>query len=708
MGTIVLEKTTETLEEVVVNIKQPTIQKQAGKLVFNVENTSLSVGSTFDILKKTPGVVVVGESIQVKFSSPTIYINGKRVYLSSAEIVSLLQNVDASVIKSIEVITNPSSKYDAEAGTVLNIITSKVISIGYKGSINGRYEQAIFPKYSLGTSHFYKNNWINFYGSYSFNPRKDFKEDDNNIRFFEPDGSVNSLWGSNFKKVSRSKTHQANIITDFTLSEKQTLGISATILVSPNKTFNNTGFAEIFDAQRQLDSTFTTLSFLENDSSNLSFNLDYKIDLNNEGSNITTSVNYINYNNEQLQDVNTNYFLPNGTLLRNNSFFTNAKQQSNIFTGQVDLNTSLFSGGFKAGLKYSNIDTESSLDFFDTESNVFQFNESLSDDFNYKENIYSEYINYEKDWKQWNFTAGLRGEFTSINSISRSLGELNTQNYFELFPSASVTHKIDDNNTIGVSYKRTIQRPRYQSLNPFRYFITENNFNGGNPNLVPAIESKIMLSYDYKNKLFFELFYQNLKNNLSVLTFQDNESRTIRNIDTNLIKDFQYSLDITYINSFTSWWYFQAITSSFYLENEFFAIESPQETYSNDTFGFFAQMYSGLTISKERSLTSDVTLLYISNLISGSYDYKNQFTLSVSFRKSFWDKKASISAGVDDIFDTNNFPLASRYYNQDNGYFARAESRLFRVGFRYNFGNSRLRDNNRSSQSEEGNRLNND
>lgn len=100
--------------------------------------------------------------------------------------------------------------------------------------------------------------------------------------------------------------------------------------------------------------------------------------------------------------------------------------------------------------------------------------------------------------------------------------------------------------------------------------------------------------------------------------------------------------------------------------------------------------------------------MYISNLISGSYDYKNQFTLSVSFRKSFWDKKASISAGVDDIFDTNNFPLASRYYNQDNGYFARAESRLFRVGFRYNFGNSRLRDNNRSSQSEEGNRLNND
>src|SRR5690606_2591212 len=108
--------------EALVIAKMPTIKKTAGKLVFNVENTSLSVGSTMDLLKKTPGVVVIGESIQIKFSFPVIYINGKRVYLSSSEIVSLLENNDADNVKSIEVITNPSSKYDADAGTVLNII----------------------------------------------------------------------------------------------------------------------------------------------------------------------------------------------------------------------------------------------------------------------------------------------------------------------------------------------------------------------------------------------------------------------------------------------------------------------------------------------------------------------------------------------------------------------------------------------------------
>ena len=147
------------------------------------------------------------------------------------------------------------------------------------------------------------------------------------------------------------------------------------------------------------------------------------------------------------------------------------------------------------------------------------------------------------------------------------------------------------------------------------------------------------------------------------------------------------------------------VTSSFYLENEFFSVESAEERYSNDTFGFFAQMYSGLTISEDKTFRSDITLLYISNLISGSYDYKNQFSLSVSFRKSFWNNRASISMGVDDIFDTYNIPVSSKYYNQDNGYFARNESRLFRIGFRYNFGNARLSDNKRSSKTDEGERL---
>ena len=705
IGELILKTAVESLNTAVISLKRPTIQRTSEKLVFNVENSSLSVGNTFDLLKKTPGVVIIGEKIDVRFKSPTIYFNGKRVYLSSSEAVSLLRSIDASFIKSVEVITNPSAQFDAEAGVALNIITSKAVSIGYKGSVNGTYEQGVFSKYNVGTSHFYKNKWLNFYGSYGFSPRKDYKEDKNRIQFFEPNGDANSTWNTHFEKVTRSNAHQANVILDVNITPSQTLGVSANISASPNKTYNNSGLTEMYSAQQQLDSTFTTGSALGYDTSNLSFGLEYKIELDEDGSTITAASNYIDYNNEQTQSVMTNYFSPSNVLLRESSFNTDAIQSSKIYTGQVDLNTSLFSGDLKAGIKYSNIDTNSKLDFFDVENNETLLNSKLSDDFNYKENIYAQYVSYQIGSENWDLTAGLRGEYTVINATSICLGELDTQRYFKLFPTANIQYQLNENNGLGLSYKRAIKRPRYQSLNPFKYFITEYNYNAGNPNLVPSIENKITLSYDYKGKLFFDAYYQYFRNSLSILTFQDNQNNVLRNVDTNLISDFQYSFDLIFVDSIMPWWFLQLVTSTFYLENEFYSIESIEETYSNDTFGFYASLYSNFDLNKEGSLTADLNVLYISNMITGGYDYKNQFSTSVSVRKSFWDKRASITVGVDDMFNTTTIPVTTNYYNQDNSYFARAETRLFRLGFRYNFGNARLRDNSRNSRSAESDRL---
>ncbi len=705
IGELILKTAVESLNAAVISLKRPTIQRTSEKLVFNVENSSLSVGNTFDLLKKTPGVVIIGEKIDVRFKSPAIYFNGKRVYLSSSEVVSLLRSIDASFIKSVEVITNPSAQFDAEAGVALNIITSKAVSIGYKGSVNGTYEQGVFSKYNVGTSHFYKNKWLNFYGSYGFSPRKDYKEDKNRIQFFEPNGDANSTWNTHFEKVTRSNAHQANVILDVNITPSQTLGVSANISASPNKTYNNSGLTEMYSAQQQLDSTFTTGSALGYDTSNLSFGLEYKIELDEDGSNIAAASNYIDYKNEQTQSVMTNYFSPSNVLLRESSFNTDAIQSSKIYTGQVDLNTSLFSGDLKAGIKYSNIDTNSKLDFFDVENNETLLNSKLSDDFNYKENIYAQYVSYQIGSENWDLTAGLRGEYTVINATSICLGELDTQRYFKLFPTANIQYQLNENNGLGLSYKRAIERPRYQSLNPFKYFITEYNYNAGNPNLVPSIENKITLSYDYKGKLFFDAYYQYFRNSLSILTFQDNQNNVLRNVDTNLISDFQYSFDLIFVDSIMPWWFLQLVTSTFYLENEFYSIESIEETYSNDTFGFYASLYSNFDLNKEGSLTADLNVLYISNMITGGYDYKNQFSTSVSVRKSFWDKRASITVGVDDMFNTTTIPVTTNYYNQDNSYFARAETRLFRLGFRYNFGNARLRDNSRNSRSAESDRL---
>ena len=707
LGAIVLLESSEMLDQAVITIKRPTIQKSPGRLVFNVENTSVASGSVLDVLRKTPGVVVSQQGVSVKNNSPVIYVNNKRVYLSSKETLSLLESTNGSLIKSVEVITNPSSKYDADATTVLNINTTRAVAVGYKGSASGVYQQAVYAKYNLATAHFYKNDWLNAYGSYSYSPRKEFKEDENNTRFFAPDETTTSGYrDSYFTRVTKSNAHQANVVLDLTANEQHSFGVSARVFVSPNKRFENQALSLNTNRQRQLDSTFTTASGSTRNTSNIALNASHTFSLANSETQLVTQANYITYSADRAQDVETNYFLPSGQQLRNNNFTTTGNQASTIFTGQIDLSAPLVSGALDWGLKISDIKTSSAQDFFDQTEQGAVLNPSLSDDFQYQENIFAAYFNITRDWEQWSLDLGLRAEQTEVRATSKNLGEVNNQYYFELFPKMSLLYTANENNSFGLSYSRSIARPNYESLNPFRYFINENNYTDGNPNLVPEIDSKYTFSYTHNNTWFLEAYYWHIKNPLEELRFQNNTTRALQNLETNLIKGYQYSLDVTYAKSVTSWWYLQVVTSGFFIENEFLAQQSAQQTALANTYGFYGQIYSGLVLSEQANITSDVTALYISNLIFGSYTYKNQFNLSASVRKKIWDKKASITLGVDDIFNTNNIPVVSRYANQDNGYFARTESRLFRVGFTYNFGNSKLRDNNREITTKESDRLN--
>lgn len=704
---IILKKSQQVLDETVVSAKLPEIKKTSDKLIFNVENTSLSVGNTMDLLKKTPGVVVIGQTIQIKFSAPTIYINGKRVYLSPSEVTSLLENNDAANVKSIEVITNPSSKYDADAGTVLNIITSKAISIGYKGSVNATYTQGTYSKFDFGTSHFYKNNWLNLYASYNYNTKKEYKEDENYIRFFQPDEiSTKSIWESDFNRTTNSENHSGNIVLDFTLDSKNSLSLTSNISLAPNTSFYNTGKASIYSPQRELDSLNTTLSFVDFKKENLAFALDYNRSFNDNRSKLSATANYIYYDHDQNQSVHSEFLLPENTLLGSSDFYTTSEQRSNIFTGQSDVTTTLWEGTFEAGIKLSDINTKSNLDFFNRENNGNIFNNALSDHFNYKERIFAAYLNYEKAWEKLSIKAGLRGEQTHIDAFSGSIGEVTTQRYFELFPSAEFNYTINQNNSLGISYRRSIRRPRYESLNPFKYFITENHYIAGNPYLVPAINDKISFNYTYKNKLFFNLYYENTKDGLGKLLFQDNENSSLRYGENNMDKVYQYSFDIMYFDSLTTWWYFHLTTSSFYLSNRFYAVESSQETYKNATFGQYLGIYSHFNLSKDRSLTADLSTLYISNFVFGNSYFKNQSFINISIIKEFWDKRASLTLGIDDIFDTiDQVATDTKYYNQDSRLYVNQESRLFRLGFKYNFGNARLRDNKKEIITEEGNRL---
>ncbi len=702
---IVLQTSSDSLDEVTVNARKPKISRQVDRLVFNVENSVLSTGNTYEILKKTPGVIVSQGQLLVKNRAATVYINDRKVYLTSQELQQLLEGFSAGNVKSVEVITNPPAKYDAEGGAILNIVTSKNISIGYKGSLNASNTIAIVPKYNVGTSQYYKNDWVNIFTSYNYNERDDYKRDDSFVEFYNPGGSVNSRWFTDFERNTETSSHSLNTILDFTLSEKSTLSFSANLLFTPKSDSDIDGRTEIYNASNSLDSLFTTDSQLVNETDNMLFSASYNTGLGENGS-LAVVANYINYDNTQAQDLMTEYFTPDGNLLNQNSFSTLANQESDIFTGQFDITSPIGSTSFEAGAKYSGLRTITGQDFFGADTGITEFAGALSDELDYDENIYAAYASLKKDWDKLSFKAGLRGEYTDVEGISESFGIVNSQEYFQLFPTLYLMYSGNEKHAFGLDYSRRIQRPSFQNLNTYRYFINENNFQDGNPDLMPAITNKINFNYTFDNKLSFDLYWDRADDYISVLPFQDNEARNLRSASLNMNYNQQYSLDISYFNYLKDWWYLSFYSSIFYMENEFPALESGGQLVKNDVFSTYIQAYNYLMLSDDGTFSAEVIGSFSPDYIIGSYEFDEmQYGLDIGFRKTFMESRLVATVNVQDIFNSMNIPLKSQYLNQNNGYFAMPESRMLRFGIIYKFGNFKLSDNNRAIKAEESERL---
>jgi hypothetical protein len=242
-------------------------------------------------------------------------------------------------------------------------------------------------------------------------------------------------------------------------------------------------------------------------------------------------------------------------------------------------------------------------------------------------------------------------------------------------------------------------------LNPYRYFLNENNFQLGNPNLQPGIANKISLNYTFKNKLSFDVYWDRTDDANAILPFQNNENRTLRSVTDNLRYDQQFSFDVAYFDYVKDWWFVDLYASVFKLENEFVAFESGNQIVQNEITSFYLSASNYITLSKDGSFSGNITGTYMHGFIAGSYDYEDpQYAIYIGLRKTFFDNRLSVSVNVEDLLDSYNIPLRSNYLNQDNSFFAMPESRSIRFGVLYKFGNFKLRDNQRALDAEENER----
>ena len=708
IGALVLEPDSEWLDEVVVTGQKPTVERKADRIIFNVENTVLGEGTTWDILRNAPGVIIVQNNLEIRGQIASVYLNDRKIQLSQNEIQEFLKGLSGDMISSVEVIPNPPASYEAADGSILNIRTKENVVPGYKGNVRAQYTQGIFPKYSFGTSHYFKNDKVGIFVNYAYNPRKEFKDTDSRINFINDQNEIFARWNTDFGQTTRSRDQQLNMIFDYKPSERDLLNFTSNLSFSPNKEFENELFTDMRNNTGVLDSTLQTNSGIEEDLQNLSFDLNYERKLKKEDATIKANVHYTYYELTRLQDGSSDYFDDAGDFIRNFTFATDALQDINITTGQIDYYTPVKSGSFESGLRGSWINSKSGIDYFADNNNLPPFDIALSDNFNYKEGVYAAYASLSQDWENWSLRLGLRAEQTNVESKSETLLQINTQNYFELFPSVFLTRKLGQDHSITFDYSRKLTRPKYSDLNPFRYFLNENNYLEGNPNLVPNFSHNLNLNFSIKDIYFIDFYYRDNGRYISSLSFQDNENQTLREIKQNVQKSTSYGLDFTISRSINNFWSLYFYNSLFYEDETFLAEESTIETYTNRVTGYYGYLNNALTFSKDGTFTGDLSLTYLSGFLYGSFKVSEIIRLNIGFRKTLWNNRAVISLVAEDLLGRANGTFTTRYANQDNAYKEVPETQIVRLGFTYKFGNFRLSNVNRGPRKSELQRLDNE
>lgn len=701
--TISLTEENEALDEVEITVKRPTLKRETDRLIFNIESTSLTEGNIWDVLRSAPGVLMMNDQILVKNSANIIYlINDKRIHLSGDDLQQLLSGTAADAVQSIEVITNPPAKYDAEGDAVINIKMSKNLISGYNGSLYSNYTQGIYPRVSVGTNHFFKSKKTSLFAGYSFNLKKVNRINEEEINFIN-NNTIVGKWDTEIDRNTSSKNHNANLNFDYYINDKNTFSVSGNASITPDweRTTNS--------VTQAIDSTFTSLNKTDDDKFNIALNADYVYE-SEKGSKLSFNVHHTDYNYDRFQDVATTYRDGGNVFLRSNMFNTTSNQDIKIYSGQIDLELPLKkNGAFELGVKSSNIDSKSDINQVLTNSNTETLDLNNSGIFNYNEDNIAGYISLSKEWEKWDLSLGLRTEYTEGEGVLESESS-NTNNfdYFKWFPNFNLTRNFNENHSLGVSYNKRIERPTYSNLNPFRFFLNDNAFVTGNPNLLPSITELVALSYTIKQTYTFEVYYRKSENPFSELSFQDNETNQIKYVASNLKQNVDFGFDFSTYTPITKGWTTYALTSVFKDEAEFLDIENNNSLETNEQWSFYGNWINYFTFLKDESLSADLSLLYISPIIDGGGEVTSRTQVDLGLKKTFNKGKWTLSLRASDIFLTSDFTIENKYNNQNNKYYAKFDNQWVRLGLRYKFGNTRLQTNENTKELEERERIKNE
>lgn len=691
---LTLYKISGDLKEVTITATKPIVEVKADKTVLNVEGTINAVGQdALELLKKSPGVLVDRDdnlSLSGK-NGVQVYIDGKPSPLNGKDLADYLRTLQSTAIESIEIITNPSAKYDAAGNAgIINIRLKKNKSFGTNGSVNGGYGIGLHSRYNAGLALNHRNQRVNIFGNYSYN--NNINESFMNLNRIQLD----TVFDQRTIMTWKGQGHNIKTGLDYFINNRQTIGVMMNGNYSKNSfgSYSNTGIS--YQPTGQFVKRLIADNSNDNTRDQSNFNVNYRYaDTSGRSLNLDADYGLFRIRTDQMQP--NFYYDVSGSPIDTRIYNMISPTDIDIYTVKGDYEQNFKKGKLGLGAKSSYVNSVNDFKRYDIIEDAKNLDRDRSNDFNYKENVNAAYINYNRPFKKFTLQVGFRVEQTVAKGVSHGqkfngsdyVGYDSSfdRNYVNLFPSAAISFAKGKNNQFNITYSRRIDRPSYQDLNPFEFKLDEYTYMKGNTELRPQYTNSFGISHTYKYKLTTALNYSHVTDVFTQLIDTAEKSKsfiTRKNLATQDIA----SINISY--PLMLGWYSAFMNLNTYYTH-YKANFGEGRTVDLDVYAYNFYMQNSAKLGK--GWTAELSGWYSSPSIwEGTFKSTAMWSIDAGVQKAVMKGKGNVKFAVSDIFKTMEWSgvsnFAGQYLYSEGGW----ESRLFKVNFTYRFGNTQVKD----------------
>lgn len=654
IGTVLLKPAVTQLGEVEVKSDKPMVEFKLDKKVINVDkNIITSGGNATDILRNTPSVQVdMDGNVSLRGSTNiNILVDGKPSTLSSSDKAAILEQIPASTIERIEIITNPSAKYDPEGmAGILNIVTKQEKRQGINGLLTINY--GTMKKMGGTLSINRRVNKKNLFFSYDYrsDDRNSYRKHDRYI-YFNDTLFSHTLISSN--RQNQNYFHNIKGGFDFNFNPQNSLNFAATYRVS-ERNGNDYSINKVLSSAETINIYYLQEEKLVNPSYNIDLSLGYKKKFQEPVREFTSDLFYsqklYNYNEHCYQYNFVPIYLSPEQKSSFNNIFSNLTYQSD-YVHPVSEKTRI-----DAGIKILIRKSDDNYLFYnyDTIVSDFQKDTNMSNHFVYSDYVYAGYATLSQEWKKISIQIGLRAEETIQNGNQKTSGYTFKRDYFSLFPSTHISYSLPNDNKLQVSYSRRINRPHPHSINPFIDKSDPLTWHMGNPDLKPEYIYSYEMGHikDWKKiSLTSQVFYKTTDNVVSRYRKTDTTG-IITVYPINMSKAESYGLEFI-IN--TQPVKFMRLMGTFSYYNTKVIGSDGDNDLTNSILSYDAKFNASFFLPKNFSM--QINGLFYGPSVIAQATRLSFYTIDAGFRKELWNRKASLSLRLSDIFNTMKFQV---------------------------------------------------